>query len=87
MFHFAFDAVDSFGSLIAPRSRYRIDRDPYPGNHIKIRQDFRPSARITECWDAPCLGASSDLRSGWGLAVPDVAQEGDPLSGSDRLRM
>ena len=71
--------------VVARRSRYRIDRDPYPGSYAQIRQDFRPSVNITEYWDALFLGASSDLRIDWGLAALRVTQECDPLSGLPRI--
>ena len=65
------------------RRDYSLDHDPYPGSPIKIRQDFCPNAYTNTLMDvAPCFGASSGLRIGGGLAVPDRAQEGDPLSGS-----
>ena len=64
----------------------RVDRDPYPGNPTKIRQDFRPFTCSVALMDAaPRFGASSGLRTRGGLAVPGWVQEGDPLSGLTRI--
>ena len=87
MFRFAFGSTDQVDAIVAQRSRHSIDREPYPGIYSQIRQDLRPPVSITEYWDAPLHGASSGLRADWGLAVLRIAQEGDPLSGSNRLRM
>jgi len=70
-------------SFDTKRSDCNVNREPYPGSYAQIRQDFRPKkVSITEYWDAPWVGASSDLRADWGLTALCVAQEGDTLLGS-----
>ena len=64
--------------VVARRSRYRVDCDPYPGSQYKIRQDSCPPVHATTHMDV-ALGASSRLCVNRGLAVPILAQEGDPL--------
>ena len=69
--------------VVARRSRYRINRDPYPGNYPQILQDFaRPCT--SEYWDAPRFGASFGLRVCRGLAALEERKKATPFFGFNR---
>ena len=85
MFRFAFGPAEQVVIVAAQRSRYSIDRDPYPGNRLQIRQDLRPSTSITEYWDAPRLGRRQACVLVGGLAALKTARAGDSLFGFNRF--